>query len=108
MTKEAYDTFGGKLPRQIGTMNCVFCFKDETNKTPWCPDNPGFGCQYGLHHDYGDALVKAASRVQLGGVLVKAVQPPKVKKDMCSKCGLHVKNPAAATNGCAHEYPERS
>jgi hypothetical protein len=73
---------------------CVFCGRDESDTRPWCPDNPGKGCTYGLGHDYG-----------LGeGVKPKQAEK-KVDKQLCAKCGLHVRNPASATNGCVHEYP---
>jgi hypothetical protein len=35
----------------------------------------------------------------------KPIQQKKVDKRLCVKCGLHQKNPLAATSGCTHEYP---
>ena len=74
---------------------CLFCFKAEGNTTPYCLDNPGKGCTYGFDHEF-------PSRVQ---AKVKP-QPAKVPdKNICTKCGLHSRNPASATNGCEHAYP---
>jgi len=73
---------------------CIFCMKHESDTTPWCPDNPGEGCTYGCGHEYPP------------GEAEKPKQPPKKPdKNRCVKCDLHRKNPAAATNGCTHEFP---
>ncbi len=73
---------------------CIYCFKHQGDKTPWCPDNPGNGCTYGLGHEY--PVTEAE----------KPKQPPrKTDKNLCAKCGLHIKNPASASSDCAHEYP---
>ena len=75
---------------------CIFCYKHESRTDPYCPTNPGFGCTYGMHHDYG----------QGDAVKVKQqAQGKKPDKQLCTKCGLHAKNPAGATNGCEHTYP---
>lgn len=73
---------------------CIFCLKDQANPIPWCPDNPGNGCTYGLGHEF--PLGEEAKPKQSG---------KKPDKQLCTKCGLHAKNPASATNGCVHEYP---
>ena len=74
---------------------CIYCFKGESNKTPYCPENPGALCQYGLGHEY--PITKDD----------KPKQPVKrADKNVCAKCGLHARNPASATNGCPHEYPQ--
>jgi hypothetical protein len=74
---------------------CLYCLKSEGDQSPWCPNNPGAGCQYGLGHEYPPSED------------TKPKQPVrKVDKQLCTKCGLHIRNPASATNGCAHEYPE--
>ena len=72
---------------------CIYCLRHDSDKRPWCPDNPGNGCTYGLGHEYPEAEKP------------KQQTPKKVDKQLCTKCGLHVRNPASATNGCAHEYP---
>jgi hypothetical protein len=75
---------------------CIFCFKNESNKTPWCPDNPGNGCQYGLGHEYIESTAEVKAR---------AKQAPKIDVNRCVHCGLHNKNPLSKTNGCEHMYP---
>jgi len=35
-------------------------------------------------------------------------QTKRVDTKICTKCKLHQKNPASATNGCEHVYPEAS
>lgn len=87
--------------------HCIHCFKAESNKTPWCPDNPGLGCQYGLGHEYPCAVCgNLLCKTHVPGEEAKPKQAPKKPdKKLCTKCGLHVKNPAAATNGCEHDYP---
>ncbi len=75
--------------------SCIFCLKSPSNATPFCPDNPGEGCTYGMRHDYGAGEVEKAK-----------LQPKKAPdKQLCVKCGLHAKNPASTGNGCTHEYP---
>lgn len=78
---------------------CVFCHRAEGDAVPWCTENPGNGCQYGLHHDYGDGLTPTVATV------APVKQAKKVDKNVCTKCGLHAKNPASAASDCAHEYP---
>jgi hypothetical protein len=74
---------------------CIHCLKHEGNKTPWCPDNPGHGCTYGLGHEYASSKTSETA---------KPKQIAKRDKQLCTKCGLHAKNPASASSGCAHEY----
>ncbi len=71
---------------------CIYCMKHEGDQTPWVKDNPGNGCTYGLGHEYPEPVKPKQ-------------QAKKVDKQLCTKCGLHQRNPASATNGCAHEYP---
>jgi hypothetical protein len=71
---------------------CIHCMKNEGDLTPWCKDNPGLGCTYGLGHEYLEPIKPKQ-------------QAKKADKQLCTKCGLHLRNPASATNGCAHEYP---
>lgn len=76
----------------MNTRLCVFCLRVEGDPTPWVPDNPGKGCQYGYDHEFP---------------AIEVPKPPPIKKvdsKLCQKCGLHPKNPASQTNGCAHEY----
>ncbi len=76
---------------------CIFCFKAPSNTTPFCPVNPGHGCTYGMHHEFPE------------GAEAKAEKPKptkKIDKQVCTKCGLHARNPVSATNGCPHEYPQ--
>jgi len=78
----------------VSELLCIYCLRSESNKTPWCPDNPGKGCTYGLGCEY--PITEAD----------KPKQPaPKIDKNVCTKCRLHTRNPVSATNGCAHEYP---
>jgi hypothetical protein len=83
-------------------MICIFCNKAPGDPTPWCTDNPGEGCTYGMHHEFPgsefDPKVKKPAK-----------QPvKKADKQVCVKCNLHAKNPASASNGCVHEYPVES
>jgi hypothetical protein len=74
---------------------CIFCRKrPDVDATPWVPGNPGAGCTYGLGHEVFRPIVKVAP------------QPRKPDAKLCSKCGLHPKNPASATNGCEHIYAQ--
>lgn len=71
---------------------CIHCLKHEGDPRPWVVANPGNGCTYGLGHEFPE---------------VEKPKPPPAKKadkQLCLKCGLHPKNPASATNGCAHGY----
>ena len=72
---------------------CVFCFRAEGDLAPFCPENPGKGCTYGLAHEYPGAGVAPALPV-----------PKRRDAKLCVLCGLHPRNPASATNGCAHSY----
>jgi hypothetical protein len=73
---------------------CIFCLRHRSDPTPHCPNNPGQGCTYGLGHEYGPSLDD------------KPKQVARVDKKLCTKCGLHQKNPASASSDCAHEYPQ--
>ena len=73
---------------------CIHCLKHKSSSTPWVPDNPGHGCTYGLSHEYPATLEEKS----------KSKQVAKVDKGLCTKCGLHMKNPASKMNGCVHEY----
>jgi len=76
---------------------CIFCLRHESDPRPWCPENPGLGCTYALAHEYEP------------GEEAKPKQPERrLDKELCVRCGLHPKNPASATNGCAHEYPSEA
>ena len=72
---------------------CPHCRKDPlTDPSPWAMAQ-GRGCTYGYDHDvFHPAPVKVAA-------------PRKADAKLCTKCGLHSKNPASATNGCEHIYP---
>lgn len=62
---------------------CIFCLTHESRVKEQC--------LYGMHHEYE--------------VEKKPAQPvKKSSKALCTKCGLHPKNPASASNGCSHEY----
>lgn len=74
-------------------MLCTFCNKVPENTTPWCVDNPGKGCTYGLGHEYPEELV-----------VTKKVLVKKPDRQLCIKCELHPRNPASDVNGCEHEY----
>lgn len=71
---------------------CIHCLKHRGDLSPWCKDNPGQGCTYGLGHEY-PAPEKPKP------------QSKKVDKNICTKCGLHRKNPSSTASDCAHEYP---
>ena len=76
---------------------CIFCLKHPSDTSPWCAGNPGEGCQYGMHHEYPDGEYAKAKPKQ---------QPKKPDSKLCTKCGLHPKNPLSQSNGCSHDYPE--
>lgn len=76
-------------------MICLFCFRSP-GAAPWCPDNPGEGCTYGLRHEY--ATPRAAA------ILAEPAALKRVHPQLCKRCGLHPKNPKSATNGCEHLY----
>ena len=73
---------------------CVMCLKHESRTDPFCPDNPGFGCTYGGHHEYTIAV----------DAKPKQSTVKKIDKKLCTLCGLHEKNPLSGTNGCSHSY----
>jgi hypothetical protein len=62
---------------------CIFCLGHRDSGIVWC--------SYGMHHEYPAAETKPK-------------QGPKPDKALCSRCGLHPKNPVSATNGCEHDY----
>jgi len=64
---------------------CIFCLAHRDR---------GTACTYGMAHEYP------------AGPAPK--QAPKRDTQRCTKCGLHPKNPASATNGCEHEYDPRT
>lgn len=74
-------------------MICTFCFQPPDNPKVWCVDNPGHGCTYGMHHEFPEEIKEIP-------------QPPvkKTDKKLCTQCGLHPKNPLAASNGCQHVF----
>ena len=73
---------------------CIYCLRDESRVEPFCPTNPGKGCTYGGPHEY--PLVVDTLKVPV---------MKKLDKKLCTKCGVHQKNPLAVTNGCSHEFP---
>ncbi len=88
---------------------CALCLKTESDKTPWCKDNPGEGCTYGMHHEYKCILcdqwaVRGKAFCENHASGEKPVQQKKPDKKLCKKCGLHPKNPVSVTNGCEHDY----
>jgi hypothetical protein len=69
---------------------------DEPDVPPgfciFCRERPsGPVCNYGLGHE----VFKPESRPK---------QVAKSDFNRCTKCGLHPRNPASATNGCEHAY----
>lgn len=79
---------------------CIFCLRHESR-------NVVGQCTYGMHHEYPQ--VRPAKGPKLTGDPTKLSTNPVIvtagKRGLCTKCGLHPKNPASSTNGCAHEYP---
>lgn len=79
---------------------CTFCLKDPNDSTPWCKDNPGEGCSYGLRHEFEgsefDPKIKKPTKQSV----------KKADKQVCVKCNVHARNPMSQSNGCAHEYPQ--
>lgn len=71
---------------------CIHCLKHRSDPTPWVTDNPGAGCTYGFAHEYPTAEKQKP-------------QAKKVDRNICTKCGVHAKNPMSAASDCAHEYP---
>ncbi len=69
---------------------CVFCRGHRS-------DVVGEPCASFLaKHEFHEAPVTPATQVK------------RVDTKICTKCMLHQKNPASATNGCEHAYPEAS
>lgn len=65
---------------------CIFCFTHESSLKE--------ACSYGMHHELEAKVVKQVKK--------------KANKLLCTKCGLHPKNPLFATNGCSHEQGDAS
>lgn len=64
---------------------CIFCLYHRDRKN---------GCTYGLHHEYPNDAPEPPPP-----------PPKKVSPSLCVYCGLHPKNPLAATNECDHFFP---
>lgn len=64
---------------------CIFCLAHSSRNAAWC--------SYGMKHEYPEPE--------------KPKQVAKVDLNLCTKCGLHVKNPASKASACAHEYPPK-
>lgn len=79
---------------------CTFCFQGSNNPKPWCSENPGEGCTYGMHHEFPGSEFAPAKQKE------RKPQVKKVDKQVCTKCQVHAKNPTSQTNGCEHEYPQ--
>lgn len=79
------------------TSVCVFCLQYKGTAKPYCKDNPGEGCTYGFYHEFDGEEFRPK-------VVKKAVKA--IDKQVCTFCGIHVKNPQSASNGCSHQYPE--
>lgn len=60
---------------------CIFCLGMRDASEP---------CFYGMHHELDVPIVKK--------------QEKKTNKLLCTKCGLHPKNPAFASSECVHEF----
>src|SRR5580704_7126047 len=86
---------------------CVFCFRHKSvvdfakqehvkSEQPECDEYliyHGVLCSYGANHEFPKSEE------------LKPKHPPKkVDKFLCTKCGLHRKNPASTTSSCVHEY----
>lgn len=71
---------------------CIFCMRTAPVTVPYCNDNPGKGCTYGMQHEFLVPLKPAIDNVQ--------------KRDakLCLKCNLHPKNPTFNEKGCDHEF----
>jgi len=74
---------------------CIFCFKSPNDLSPWCVGNPGWNCQYGMHHEFIVDEVRPLNNARQG---------KKIDKQVCTKCNMHIKNPISNSNGCTHEY----
>lgn len=85
----------------MGTGICIHCHATSTEASRgaeavaffWDPTSfhPADRCTYGLGHEWPVAKVAATSG-------------PKRDAKLCTKCGLHPRNPAATSNGCEHVY----
>ena len=71
----------GQSPYDI----CIFCMDARISVGPTCT--------YGLGHEFPEPPVKTGPK------------PKGVDPKLCSKCGLHPKNPKFASNGCEHSFP---
>lgn len=65
---------------------CIFCLTCRGS----IPDPTGRTCTYGMGHEFP--------------VTVAPQQAKRPDASLCALCGLHPKNPASASNGCAHRY----
>lgn len=72
-------------PGQSPTDICIFCMGARSSVGPTCT--------YGLGHEYPEPPVKTGTK------------PKGVDPKLCSKCGLHPKNPKFASSDCGHEFP---
>lgn len=71
----------------IVTDVCIFCLRHRGD----IPDPGAQTCTYSLGHEFPPRA--------------RPKQASKVDASLCARCGLHPKNPAGMTNGCAHTYP---
>jgi len=71
---------------------CIFCLRHKSDERPWCTGNTGRGCTYGFGHEFPEPIVQSSQEHKV------------VDKKLCTKCGLHPRNPKSASNGCEHEY----
>ncbi len=90
---------------------CIFCLRHRTR----FEGEPESSCTYKAAHELEDgtmyALRTSHDSAERGiwpvedqkKVVYKQSCKPKDKK-LCTKCGLHPKNPMFSTNGCAHEF----
>lgn len=73
---------------------CIFCLRCRGNLDLTSITTSKTGCTYGLGHEFPEPV----------HVPMKTVK--KIDKQLCTRCGLHRKNPASARSECEHEYPE--
>lgn len=65
---------------------CIFCLRHHDNIAEPTKQT----CTYGMHHEFP--------------VADKPKQVAQPSKALCTRCGLHPKNPASSVNGCEHTY----
>lgn len=70
---------------------CMFCFKTRSN----IPDLKAKNCSYGLGHEFLEEIEEK---------ILPPKQEKKVDSKLCTKCGLHPKNPLSSQNNCQHNY----